>query len=110
MTLEDVHEGWVRNADSIEEGVLPGHTGAMVDNSSATRMRLPSFLRAFTALARIKYCTSIHEGEGPSSVNRLLLRDVFDNLSNPAVSTGVLYQSRGKSPTPRYTVVLSTYV
>lgn len=94
MTLEDIHEGWVRNADSIEQDVLPEHAGTMVDNnSSGTRMLLPSFLRAFTALARMKYCTSVHEG-GPSSVNRLLLRDVFDNISNPTVSTGVLYESR----------------
>jgi len=94
MTLEDIHEGWIRNADTIEEDVLPEHTGAMVNNSSGTRMLLPSFLRAFTSLARIKYCTSVHEGDGPSSVNRLLLRDVFDNITNPTVSTGVLRESR----------------
>ena len=97
MTLEDIHEGWVRNADSIEEDRLRELDGATTDSSNRVRMLLPSFLRTFTALARKKYSSNAHEGEGPSSVNRLLLRDVFDNITNPTVSTVVLCANRKQS-------------
>lgn len=79
MHLEDIHEAWVRHTDGIKES-LHGHNGT--DSGTMNRMLLPSFLRAFTVLARTKYC-NLHEGRGG---DHLLLGDVFDNITNPTVS------------------------
>lgn len=80
MRLEDIHEAWVRHADGTKESLRGHHDGATT--GTATRMLLPSFLQAFTSLARTKYC-NLRDGKGG---NHLLLGDVFDNITNPTVS------------------------
>lgn len=83
MHLEDIHEAWVRHAGGIKES-LRDHSSDGANSGTTTRMLLlPSFLQAFTDLAKTKYC-NLHEGKGG---NHLLLGDVFDNITNPTVST-----------------------
>lgn len=79
MHLEDIQEAWVRHTDGNKE-FLRDNDGANIGTTN--RMLLPSFLQAFTVLARTKYC-NLHEGRG---ADHLLLRDVFDNIANPTVS------------------------
>lgn len=78
MHLEDIHEAWVRHTDGTGEP-LQDQNGA--DTGTMSRMLLPSFLRAFTVLARTKYFRDERKGG-----NHLLLRDVFHNITNPIVS------------------------
>ncbi|CAN0275302.1 unnamed protein product [Ectocarpus sp. 6 AP-2014] len=85
----DIHEAWGNNAD-ISERVEPVEDGRQDHRrTEAVGLLLPPFLRAFTALARTKYSDRPHDGDGRDSVNRLLLRDVLENLTNstaPSVS------------------------
>lgn len=106
MKLEDIHEAWGKHAtttssdenndNNINNNGGPfddriGRGGAATDtnNNSSCILLLPPFLRAFTALARIKYYgddSPQEESDHGGSVNRLLLRDVFDNITKPTVS------------------------
>lgn len=88
MTLEVIHEAWAQHAGGDVNVSLDVHNGGaatdITDITNACILLLPSFLQAFTALARVKYCG--REESDHSSINRLLLRDVFDNITNPKVS------------------------
>lgn len=88
MKLEDIHEAWGKHASDDKNGP-PDHRIGGAATKTNNCILLPPFLRAFTALARIKYYgddNSPQEESDHGSVNRLLLRDVFDNITNPTVS------------------------
>lgn len=86
LILEDIHEAWENNVD-ISERVEPVEDGRQDHRrTEAVGLLLPPFLRAFTALARTKYNDRTRDGEGRDSVNRLLLRDVLENITNSTVS------------------------
>ncbi|CAM9404677.1 unnamed protein product [Ectocarpus fasciculatus] len=93
LSLEDIHEAWKNNAD-ISEGVEPVEDGRQDHHGhpeEAVGLLLPSFVRAFTALARTKYSDRPHDGESRDSVNRLLLRDVLEIITNSTPSVSARY-------------------
>lgn len=106
MTLEDIHHAWRQHVTTAvvqqeKDGV------ALLDRRSckgwtpprprplADMLFLPSFLHAFTDLARVKYCHhggggnngpgdrdgDWDDGSGDRAVTLLLLRDVFNNIA-----------------------------
>lgn len=80
MTLEDVEETW-QNHLGIQQH---GDSDLAVGQSRSLGMELPVFLRAFDHLAVVKYASSdtdqVTDG-GAGHFNRLLLRDVFRDVS-----------------------------
>ncbi|CAM9359647.1 unnamed protein product [Hapterophycus canaliculatus] len=88
MTLEDIQEAWVRHAGV--EGASREHAADVGQDLPPIifRMLLPPFLQAFADLAKTKYCRGDCDGGARGSTNRLLLRDVFDSITNPtAINT-----------------------
>lgn len=89
MTLEDIQTAWQHHVeveaanDDVGLDCRPVKGGAVATGG----MLLPSFLKAFDELARAKYLYSPHGGDDRGSVNRLLLKDVFGNVTTtPNVS------------------------
>lgn len=99
MTLEDIHDVWGEHANKVqqqeEDGVkaIDRHPvkAWATPRPRARLLLLPSFLHAFTDLARAKYCRYNHsDGDGGCLGNgddghrvaiRFLLRDVYNNIS-----------------------------
>lgn len=87
LTLEHIQEAWVRHAGVDQAShECAADNGQELRRSIVSRMQLPPFLQAFAELARNKYCEGQSERDVRGSTNRLLLRDVFDNITNPTVS------------------------
>lgn len=93
MTLEDIQDSWARHGGGIDEvsQELAADIGQDRPRKVASRMLLPRFLQAFADLAKTKYGGGHrYDGDVRGSTNRLLLRDVFDNITNPTVSNSWL--------------------
>ncbi|CAM9626931.1 unnamed protein product [Laminaria digitata] len=96
MTLEDIHHVWGEHV-KVEQQQQQQGDGVVVlkyrkdrhpckgwapPRPRAGTLVLPSFLRAFTDLARAKYCRQEDDHNNENrAVTRLLLRDVFDNIA-----------------------------
>ncbi|CAM9330078.1 unnamed protein product [Scytosiphon promiscuus] len=88
----DIQEAWVRHAD-IQQVSHEVATDVQQDvpQNLTSRMLLSPFLQAFADLSTAKYCGDQFEGDTRGSTNRLLLRDVFDNITNPTQTLDARY-------------------
>lgn len=86
MTLEDLEEVWQQH---VNIGIQQHDSELELVESrppNVAAMDLAVFLRAFDDLAQVKYASHNRRGKGGAgSFNRLLLRDVFRDISTSNV-------------------------